>query len=236
MKARQRPVHRYGPHAAFKRRLLTWYRKQARDLPWRSTRDPYRILVSEFMLQQTQVSRVMHFYPRFLTRYPTLQSLSRAAPTAVRESWEGLGYYRRAQNLQHLAQIVVRQHAGVIPDDRATLLELPGVGPYTAGAIASFAFHRREAAVDTNVARVLGRVFLGDGKRKKTTGNSKNGLKEIWELARTLLPRKGPIVWEFNQALMDLGATICVARKPRCVVCPVRSTCKTGAEDHRTDP
>jgi A/G-specific adenine glycosylase len=228
MKARQRPVHRHGYHAAFKRRLLTWYRKQARDLPWRDTRDPYRILVSEFMLQQTQVSRVRHFYPRFLTRYPTLQSLSRAAPAAVRESWDGLGYYRRAQNLQRLAQIVVRQHAGVIPDDRATLLELPGVGPYTAGAIASFAFHRREAAVDTNVARVLRRVFLGNEKREPAKGKNPNGSQRIWALARTLLPRKGLVVWEFNQALMDLGATICVARKPRCEVCPVRSTCKTG--------
>jgi A/G-specific adenine glycosylase len=177
------------------------------------------------MLQQTQVSRVLHFYPKFLTRYPTLKSLSRAAPTAVRESWEGLGYYRRAENLHRLAQIVVRQHAGSIPGDPRTLAELPGVGRYTAGAIASFAFQRREPAVDTNVARVLGRVFLKDRK-------SKAGDKDIWALARTLLPRRGRTVWEFNQALMDLGATVCVARTPRCPACPVRRVCKTGGKSH----
>jgi A/G-specific adenine glycosylase len=219
---------------------LTWYRKQSRDLPWRTTQDPYRILVSEFMLQQTQVSRVVQFYPRFLARYPTLQSLSRAAPTAVRESWEGLGYYRRAENLHRLAQIVVQQHAGSIPADRETLAQLPGVGPYTAGAIASFAFQRREAAVDTNVSRVLSRFFLKDGKREKGSGKNQAGnSKTIWALARALLPSNGRTVWEFNQALMDLGATICIARKPRCSICPVQRTCQTGGEKtkgHRKAP
>ena len=203
---------------AFKRRLLTWYRKQARDLPWRLTRDPYRVIVSEFMLQQTQVSRVELFYHKFLARYPTLDSLSRARAGAVRESWEGLGYYRRAENLHRLARTVVEHHAGEIPSDPATLRTLPGVGPYTAGAVASFAYEKREAAVDTNVARVLTRVFLKGGKK----GNS----KVIWALARRLLPVRGATVWEFNQALMDLGATVCVARTPKCGICPVGPGCR----------
>ncbi len=203
---------------AFKRRLLTWYRKQARDLPWRLTRDPYRVIVSEFMLQQTQVSRVELYYRKFLARYPTLDSLSRAKPSTVRETWEGLGYYRRAENLHRLARAVVEEHGGTIPDDPATLRTLPGVGPYTAGAVASFAYEKREAAVDTNVARVLSRVFLN--------GEKKGNGKAIWALARQLLPARGATVWEFNQALMDLGATVCVARKPKCGVCPVRPGCR----------
>ena len=210
----------------FKRRLLAWYRKQARKLPWRETRDPYRIIVSEFMLQQTQVSRVEQFYPRFLARYPTVDALAQAPASAVREAWEGLGYYRRAENLHHLARIVVERHDGTIPAQRSSLIQLPGVGPYTAGAVASFAYERREAAVDTNVNRVLHRVFVGNrGKKPK---RKKGTERRAWELARALLPRSGERVWEFNQALMDLGATVCIARKPRCGVCPVLAACKTG--------
>jgi A/G-specific adenine glycosylase len=204
----------------FKRRLLAWYRRQARDLPWRRTRDPYRVIVSEFMLQQTQVSRVEQFYPRFLGRYPTIESLSRARSHTVREAWDGLGYYRRAENLRQLARTVVAVHDGRIPDDPAVLQTLPGVGAYTAGAVASFAYEKREAAVDTNVARVLSRMFLNGGKGKSRA-------KEIWALARQLLPRHGRTVWEFNQALMDLGATVCVARRPKCDICPVSPGCKS---------
>jgi A/G-specific adenine glycosylase len=204
----------------FKRALLRWYRRDGRDLPWRETRDPYRVVVSEFMLQQTQVNRVLEYYPRFLRRFPTLAALARARPAAVREAWEGLGYYRRAENLHRLARTVVRDHAGAIPDDPTALQALPGVGRYTAGAVAAFAYERRAAAVDTNVRRVLRRVF-GDGADKAD--------RRVWDLAERLLPRSRTVAWEFNQALMDLGARICVARKPRCPECPVRVACRTGS-------
>ena len=215
--------------ARFTRLLLKWFRAHARPLPWRETRDPYRVLVSEFMLQQTQVSRVEEYYPKFLARYPTLEHLARAKPKAVRESWEGLGYYARARNLHALAKTVIQHHGSAIPSDPETLQTLPGVGRYTAGAVASFAFEKREAAVDTNVKRVLERAFKGKGERGK--GKSKTTLKDIWALAQTILPAKGRVAWEFNQALMDLGATICVARKPKCPECPVRRACKTGRNE-----
>jgi A/G-specific adenine glycosylase len=140
---------------------VTWFRRQGRDLPWRRTRDPYRILVSEFMLQQTQVARVEDYYRRFLTEYPDLTTLAAATPAAVRESWDGLGYYRRAANLHRLARTVMSDHDCSIPPDTEALRRLPGVGRYTAGAIASFAFERAEPAVDTNVARVLRRALRG---------------------------------------------------------------------------
>ncbi|HKI96435.1 MAG TPA: A/G-specific adenine glycosylase [Gemmatimonadales bacterium] len=207
---------------SFKRLLLRWYRRQARDLPWRTTRDAYAIVVSEFMLQQTQVSRVLEYFPRFLRRYPTVHHLSRATPRQVRESWEGLGYYRRAENLHRLAKTIVREHEGEIPDDPERLRDLPGVGRYTAGAVAAFAYERRVAAVDTNVARVLTRVFglrLPKGARRE---------HRLWALASALLPKRRRAVWEFNQALMDLGATVCRARGPLCSTCPVRTACRTG--------
>jgi A/G-specific adenine glycosylase len=205
----------------FKRRLLAWYRAQARDLPWRRTRDPYRIVVSEFMLQQTQVSRVLDFYPRFLSRFPTIDALARARPNAVREAWDGLGYYRRAENLQRLARTVVNDYAGIVPDDPETLETLPGVGRYTAGAVASFAYERPAPAVDTNVARVLARVF-----RVRLPKGAKRD-RRLWTLAEQLVPKRGKAAWDFNQALMDLGATVCVARKPRCHSCPVTTACMT---------
>ena len=153
---------------AFTRKLLGWYDKAARDLPWRRTRDPYRITVSEFMLQQTQVSRVAEYYPRFLAQFPTMERLAAARPKAVREAWEGLGYYARASNLHALARVVRKTHGGNLPDDPIELDKLPGVGRYTAGAIASFAYERPVAAVDTNVARVIRRAFLeGEGRRER---------------------------------------------------------------------
>src|SRR5712671_5457903 len=145
----------------FRRRLLAWYERSARDLPWRRTRDPYQVLVSEVMLQQTQVSRVAEYYPRFLERFPDLGTLASARPRAVREAWDGLGYYARARNLHALAKQVTRRHAGTLPDTPEALIELPGVGRYTAGAVASFAYERPVPAVDTNVNRVLRRVFWG---------------------------------------------------------------------------
>jgi A/G-specific adenine glycosylase len=205
----------------FKRLLLRWFRASGRDLAWRRTRDPYRVVVSEFMLQQTQVSRVADFYPRFLERFPTVESLARARPAQVREAWEGLGYYARARNLHSLARTVVGD-GGRIPDDPAELTALPGVGRYTAGAVASFAYEKRVAAVDTNVARVLGRVF------KTNRSPARRSARSAWTLAEALLPSRPHTVWEFNQALMDLGATTCTARTPKCPICPVRRACKTG--------
>ncbi len=202
-----------NPDITFRRRLTAWFRRHGRDLPWRRTRDPYRIVVSEFMLRQTQVSRVLDYYASFLRRYPTLGDLARARPRAVREAWDGLGYYQRAENLRKLAKRVVDQHQGHIPDDEDELRQLPGVGPYTAGAVRCFAYERPAATVDTNVARVLTRVF---GKRKDLT-----------KLALSLQPR-GRAAWTFNQALMELGALVCTARKPMCGECPVRKDCKYG--------
>ena len=199
---------------AFRRRLAAWYRRSARDLPWRHTRDPYAILVSEFMLQQTQVSRVLAFWPRFLRRYPTIERLARAQPAAVREAWDGLGYYRRAENLHALAKVVVRELDGALPSDPVQLEKLPGVGHYTAGAVACFAYERPAATVDTNVARVLSRYF---GRR---------GTRRLIALHRELQPRSGKAAYTLNQAIMELGALVCTARSPKCAECPVSGSCR----------
>ncbi len=213
---------------SFKRRLLKWFRARGRRLPWRETRDPYRVLVSEFMLQQTQVSRVREYYPRFLDRFPTVRALARAQPRQVREAWDGLGYYRRAANLHRLARAVTNGHGGRVPDRPATLERLPGVGKYTAGAVASFAYGKRVPAVDTNVRRVLERVFGVQGRRKREGKGKAGAERAVWELAAAILPRRAETAWEFNQALMDLGALFCVARRPRCGECPVRDACCLG--------
>ena len=208
----------------FRRKLVAWYRVAARDLPWRRTRDPYAIVVSEFMLQQTQVSRVLDFYPRFLRSYPTLGHLARARPEQVRESWDGLGYYRRAANLQALARIVVRDHGGQMPSDVAELKKLPGIGHYTAGAVACFAYEKPAATVDTNVARVLERYFGSAVRRYDGTAVRKSHARRLQELAMEIQPR-GKAAWTFNQALMELGALVCTARSPKCADCPVRRDC-----------
>ena len=205
----------------FRRRLLRWFRRHGRDLPWRRTRDPYHIVVSEFMLQQTQVTRVERYYRRFLERYPSVEALAAAPASAVRESWEGLGYYRRASNLHRLAQTVVREHGGLVPAEPATLVRLPGVGRYTAGAVACFAYERRAPAVDTNVARVLRRAFHPRLRRSPPAAR-------LWQTAAELLPRSGRTAWSFNQALMELGALVCTARVARCGTCPVQQACATG--------
>ena len=210
----------------FRRRLLAWFSKHARSLPWRRTRDPYRVLVSEFMLQQTQVSRVEQYYPRFLKRFSSVRRLAQATPRAVREAWDGLGYYARARNLHQLA----KQVSGVgcrVPDNPEELIKLPGVGRYTAGAVACFAYEKPVATVDTNVARVIARAFLGQESVKGEGGRGK-GKAHIWEIAEQLVPRDGKRAWRFNQAMMELGALVCVARKPKCGKCPVRVHCKTG--------
>ncbi len=205
---------------SFTRRLLAWYERSARDLPWRRTRDPYQVLVSEVMLQQTQVSRVSEFYPRFLERFPDLHALARAKPRAVREAWDGLGYYARASNLHALARVVSRDFDGRVPESPQALVKLPGVGPYTAGAVASFAYEKPVPAVDTNVARVIRRVFFGSASHPAS--------REVWRIAAALVPRNGKKAWKFNQAMMELGALVCVAKKPRCPECPVRTDCKLG--------
>ena len=173
------------------------------------------------MLQQTQVARVEGYYHRFLDRYPTLAELAAAPPAQVREAWAGLGYYRRAANLQKLAQVVTEEHGGIIPDDPERLLRLPGVGRYTAGAVASFAYERPTPAVDTNVARVIRRAF-----HPRAAGTA--GERKLWATAARLVPRRGPAAWAFNQGIMELGAVVCTARIARCDVCPVRGTCATG--------
>jgi A/G-specific adenine glycosylase len=228
----------------FTKKLLAWYRRAARDLPWRKTRDPYRVLVSEFMLQQTQVSRVEEYYPRFIKRFPTMEHLARAKPKAVMEEWEGLGYYARARNLHKLAKQVSGDGCRV-PEDPEQLVKLPGVGRYTAGAVASFAYEKPVPAVDTNVARVVRRVFIGEKVRgvgsgtrrgttdvrtasESTTPHSPRSWRRVWDLTSTLVPKSGKRAWKFNQAIMELGAVVCVARKPRCPICPVNRECRTG--------
>ncbi len=210
--------------AAFRRRLRAWFRRHGRDLPWRRTRDPWAIAVSEFMLQQTQVARVLDYWPRFLKRFPTAGHLARARPAAVREAWDGLGYYRRAENLRHMARRVSTVHGGTLPADIAALRALPGIGPYTAGAIACFAYERRAATVDTNVARVLTRVFGRQGGRR--SGRSLGESRRLEDLHLSLQPRSGRGAWELNQAIMELGALVCTARKPKCPQCPLAATCR----------
>jgi A/G-specific adenine glycosylase len=204
----------------FRSRLVRWFRNHGRDLPWRRTRDPYHIVVSEFMLQQTQVSRVEQYYHTFLHRYPTIHHLARAKSNSVRESWEGLGYYRRAANLHLLAQTVVRERRGVMPTEVTELQLLPGIGRYTAGAVAAFAYERAEPAVDTNVERVIRRAFLGPRARANSD--------RVWKIAGALVPRSGRAAWTFNQGIMELGALICTARVAHCSRCPVRASCRMG--------
>jgi A/G-specific adenine glycosylase len=179
------------------------------------------------MLQQTQVSRVLEYYPRFLTRFPTLDDVARARPGQVKDAWRGLGYSARARNLHRLARTVSPPNGnGVMPDEPDALRQLPGVGAYTAGAVASFAYERRTALVDTNVARVLRRVFAPQIEPRSTRGQ-----RLLWELAAALLPRTGKATWTHNQALMELGALVCTARVMRCAECPVRCFCETGMKN-----
>jgi A/G-specific adenine glycosylase len=210
----------------FGRQLRRWFRAHGRDLPWRRTRDPYRILVSELMLQQTQVSRVLERYHEFLREFPTLASVATAPRGRVMEAWSGLGYYARARNLHALAR-TVSDDVG-LPSDPAALQELPGIGAYTAGAVASFAYERRAALVDTNVARVLRRVFA-----PHLDPGTSRGQRTLWAIAEAVLPRRGRDAWTHNQAIMELGALVCTARVARCPECPVRTVCRTGRASRR---
>ena len=179
------------------------------------------------MLQQTQVARVVTRYHEFVDTFPTLASVARSSPQRVREAWAGLGYYARARNLHRLARHVTsngRRPEGTLPADPAALRALPGIGPYTAGAVASFAYERRAPLVDTNVARVLRRVFAPRADAKTARGR-----RRLWKLAESLLPPTGRAAWTHNQALMELGALVCTARRPRCGECPVRGVCRSVA-------
>jgi len=204
----------------FQRRLLAWYARHGRDLPWRRTREPYRVLVSEIMLQQTQVDRVIPKYREFLERYPTLEDLAQARSREVTKTWRPLGYYRRATNLHGIARETVARYEGRLPDDGAALRRMRGIGRYTAGAILAFAHSQDAALVDTNVRRVLGRVFLGPRRLERLPGQ-----KAIWELAESLVPAGR--AYDYNQALMDFGATWCTARKPKCSPCPMKAFCRS---------
>jgi A/G-specific adenine glycosylase len=204
----------------FQRRLLAWYARHGRDLPWRRTRAPYRVLVSEIMLQQTQVDRVVPKYREFLRRYPTLRSLARARVDDVRRLWYPLGYNIRPVRLHAIAREAVASYGGRLPETAEDLRRLPGVGRYTAGAILSFAYGRDAAVLDTNVRRVLGRVFLGPRRLARLRGDG-----ALWDLAEALVPPGR--AYDFNQAIMDFGATWCTPRKPKCDACPMKSFCAT---------
>jgi len=209
-----------GLRQAFRRRLLGWYGRHGRDLPWRRTTDPYRILVSEVMLQQTQVDRVLPKYDEWLGKYPSFHALAGTPVDDAVRTWYPLGYNIRPRRLHAIAREAVERFGGELPSDAETLQSFKGIGPYTAGAVRSFAFGQRAAILDTNVARVLFRVFVdrGDAKAHATK-------KLLWAVSEAVLPRKR--VFDFNQALMDLGATVCIARKPRCQACPMTVICRT---------
>ena len=198
--------------------LLKWYRQEKRDLPWRDTQDPYRILVSEFMLQQTQVKTVIPYYQRWIKSFPTATALARAREASVLKHWEGLGYYSRARNLHRSAKMIVKEFQNHVPDTWDEILKLPGVGRYTAGAVLSIAFNQNVPVLDGNVKRVLSRLFC-----IRENGANSTSEKRLWQVAEKLVPSGAP--GDFNQALMELGATVCLPQKPLCLLCPLNAIC-----------
>jgi A/G-specific adenine glycosylase len=213
-----------GHKRRFQHRLLKWYREHGRDLPWRRTSDPYKILVSEVMLQQTQVNRVVPKYHEFLDRYPSFEALAQAPVEEVKQTWYPLGYNVRPLRLHSIACEAVVRYGGTLPRDSDDLLSFKGIGRYTAGAIRSFAFNEDAPILDTNVIRVLHRVFLG-------TGESQAQKSKLWKLSEALIPKgKG---YDFNQALMDFGSIVCTARDPYCLLCPMKDFCKSYPFDPR---
>ena len=204
---------------AFRRSLLDWYRRYGRDLPWRGTRDPYAILVSEFMLQQTQVSTVIPYYNEWLYRFPDFAALACASENDVLHAWQGLGYYARARNLHATARAVVNRRHGRFPRSVEQLRQLPGIGKYTAHAVASFAFNQSVPIVESNTARVLTRL-VNFRKPIDSDGNSET----LWQNAAMLVPKANALT--YNSALIDLGALVCVPRQPKCGVCPVKKFCR----------
>jgi A/G-specific adenine glycosylase len=204
-------------------RLVDWYRGGHRDLPWRKDRDAYRILVSEMMLVQTTVTAVVPYYHRFLARFPTARALADADEADVLKAWEGLGYYRRARQLHAAARAIAQEHGGVIPDDPEAVRALPGVGRYIAGAILSFAFDRPAPILEANSQRVIARLLGWKGKLGTTATQGR-----LWEAAERLVPGTAP--GEFNQALMELGATVCIPQDPTCLLCPLARECCARAQ------
>ena len=199
--------------------LIKWYSRQGRDLPWRRTRDPYAILVSEFMLQQTQVTTVLPYYEDWLRRFPTFTALARAPENDVLHAWQGLGYYTRARNLHATAKLLVNQYGGRLPRKIAEMRKLPGIGKYTAHAVATFALDQSVPIVEANVSRVLSRVF-----NLRIPVDWAKGRSALWNQATALLPKKSAA--QYNSALLDLGALICLPRNPKCGVCPVKNLCR----------
>lgn len=217
--------------------ISRWHHANARDLPWRDApagaRDPYRVLVSEIMLQQTQVARVVEKYESFLTRFPTIADLAAADEADVLAEWSGLGYYRRARLLHAAARSVVSDHGGEIPRDHATLLTIPGIGRYTAGAIASIAFDQPHPIVDGNVARVVLRL-----EARAETPNDPKGLKQTWSRAESLVraaAESSTSPGAFNEGLMELGATVCTPRPPRCLYCPIADHCRAHEQGRQDE-
>jgi A/G-specific adenine glycosylase len=214
-------LSRASQRSAFRRRLLAWYRANGRDLPWRGTRDPYAILVSEFMLQQTQVATVLPYYSEWLKRFRDFKSLAGASESDVLHAWQGLGYYSRARNLHAVAKSIVADFSGLFPTDPHEMRKLPGLGRYTANAVATFAFDQTVPVVEANIARCLTRLF-----DLQIRIDSAEGQRRLWELAAAMLPVRA--AGEYNSALMDLGATICIAGRPKCFACPVNRFCRTS--------
>jgi A/G-specific adenine glycosylase len=203
----------------FRRALLRWYDRNGRDLPWRRTDDPYHILVSEIMLQQTQVDRVLPKYREWLDRYPSFEALADAGEESAVKTWYPLGHNIRPRRLHAIAREAVARFGGELPADEETLRSFKGIGPYTAGALMSFAFGKRAPILDTNVARVLLRVVVGRGDAR-----SHRMRKHLWAVSEMMVPRKR--VFDFNQALMDFGALVCPARSPKCGECPMSGFCR----------
>jgi A/G-specific adenine glycosylase len=218
---------------AFRRRLKAWFDRHARDLPWRRTRDPYAIWLSEVMLQQTQVATVIPYFERFTAAFPTIQALAEADEQQVLRLWEGLGYYRRARQLHRAAQVIVAEHGGVFPRDPQAVRRLPGIGRYTAGAILSIAFDAREPILEANTVRLFSRLLAYRGNPTSAEGQSL-----LWAMAEAVLPRSrangatpsgiAPGVGRLNQALMELGGQVCDPRTPCCNACPVASLCEAN--------
>lgn len=212
-----------GAAATFRRRLLGWYAKHARELPWRRDRDPYRVWLSEVMLQQTQVEAVKPYFERFIAAWPTVANLASASESRVLRMWEGLGYYRRARSLHAAAKQIVAAHGGRFPQDVATLTKLPGVGRYTAGAIASIAFDQPAPIVEANTARLYARLLALRGPLAGTAAQ-----KALWGFAESIVPQRDAS--RFNQALMELGSLVCKPTAPACESCPVAAHCRAFAE------
>jgi A/G-specific adenine glycosylase len=209
----------HNQRRAFRRSLLQWYRHNGRDLPWRQTRDPYAIVVSEFMLQQTQVATAIPYYNKWLRRFPDFASVASASENDVLHAWQGLGYYSRARNLHATAKIVQARYRGVFPNDIAAIRKLPGVGCYTTNAVATFAFNQPVPIVEANSSRVLARLF-----DIRVPIDSAIGREKLWENAAQLVPKRNAA--RFNSALIDLGALVCLPDKPKCNVCPVKKFCR----------